>query len=93
MPAGGYFGRVLVVDATSGTSENRLLPDGVLRGCIGGSGLGTWLLWPLGAPGADLLGSAAPLASNVGSLGGIEGLADLGRPGVRYAKEMGRRLR
>jgi aldehyde:ferredoxin oxidoreductase len=62
MPAGGYFGRVLVVDATSGTSQNRPLPDSVLRGYIGGSGLGTWLLCQLGTPGADPLGPRAPLA-------------------------------
>ena len=53
MPAGGYFGRMLVVDVTSGTSQDRPLPDRVLRGYIGGSGLGTWLLWQLGTPGAD----------------------------------------
>jgi len=62
MPAGGYFGRALVVDATSGTSRDRPLPEGVLRGYIGGSGLGTWLLWQLGPPGADPLGPCAPLA-------------------------------
>jgi aldehyde:ferredoxin oxidoreductase len=62
VPAGGYFGRVLVVDVTSGTSEQRPLPDSVLRGYIGGAGLGTWLLWQLGTPGADPLGPAAPLA-------------------------------
>jgi len=62
MPAGGYFGRVLVVDVASGTSENRPLPDGVLRGYVGGVGLGTWLLWQLGTPGADPLGPRAPLA-------------------------------
>jgi aldehyde:ferredoxin oxidoreductase len=62
MPAGGYFGRALVVDVTSGTSRIQPLPDGVLRGYIGGSGLGTWLLYQLGAPGADPLGPAAPLA-------------------------------
>jgi aldehyde:ferredoxin oxidoreductase len=62
MPAGGYFGRVLVVDVTSGTSQNRPVPDSVLRGYIGGSGLGTWLLCQLGTPGADPLGPRAPLA-------------------------------
>jgi aldehyde:ferredoxin oxidoreductase len=62
MPAGGYFGRVLVVDVTSGTSHDRELPDSVLRGYIGGSGLGTWLLCQLGTPGADPLGPRAPLA-------------------------------
>jgi aldehyde:ferredoxin oxidoreductase len=62
MPAGGYFGRALVVDVTSGTSRSQPLPDGVLRRYIGGSGLGTWLLYQLGTPGADPLGPAAPLA-------------------------------
>ena len=62
MPAGGYFGRVLVVDVTSGTSQDRPLPDSVLRAYIGGSGLGTWLLWQLGTPGANPLGPRAPLA-------------------------------
>src|ERR1700733_14395698 len=62
MPAGGYFGRVLVVDVTSGTSQVRPLPDSVLRGYIGGSGLGTWLLYKLGTPGADALDATAPLA-------------------------------
>jgi len=62
MPPGGYFGRVLVADVTSGTSQDRALPDGVLRGYIGGCGLGTWLLWQLGTAGADPLGPAAPLA-------------------------------
>jgi aldehyde:ferredoxin oxidoreductase len=62
MPAGGYFGRALVVDVTSGTSQGRPLPDSVLRGYIGGSGLGTWLLYQLGTPGADPLGPRAPLA-------------------------------
>jgi len=62
VPAGGYFGRVLVSDVTSGTSQSRPLPDSVLRGYVGGSGLGTWLLYRLGTPGADPLGPAAPLA-------------------------------
>jgi aldehyde:ferredoxin oxidoreductase len=62
MPAGGYFGRALVVDVTSGTSREQPLPDSVLRGYIGGSGLGTWLLCQLGTPGADPLGPRAPLA-------------------------------
>jgi aldehyde:ferredoxin oxidoreductase len=62
MPAGGYFGRALVVNVTSGASRSQPLPDGVLRRYIGGSGLGTWLLYQLGTPGADPLGPAAPLA-------------------------------
>jgi aldehyde:ferredoxin oxidoreductase len=62
VPPGGYFGQALVVNVTSGTSGSWPLPDRVLRGYIGGSGLGTWLLYQLGTPGADPLGPGAPLA-------------------------------
>src|ERR1700745_1119768 len=70
MPAGGYFGQGLVVDVTSGTSRTQPLPDRVLRGYIGGSGLGTWLLCQLGTAGADPLGPPAPLAVLVSPLVG-----------------------
>ena len=62
MAAGGYFGRALVVDAASGTSDALPLPEEILRAYIGGSGLGTWLLYRLGAPGTGALGAEAPLA-------------------------------
>ena len=62
MPPGGYFGRALVVDATDGSSRTLPIPDDVLRGYLGGAGLGTWLLHRLGPPGTDPLGPRAPLA-------------------------------
>jgi aldehyde:ferredoxin oxidoreductase len=62
MAPGGYFGRALVVDATDGSSRVLPLPDDVLRGYLGGAGLGTWLLHRLGPPGVDPLGPQAPLA-------------------------------
>src|SRR5215470_2610771 len=62
MPAGGYFGRALVVDAGAGTSETLELPDSVLRAYIGGAGLGAWLMHRLGPPQADPLSPQAPLA-------------------------------
>ena len=62
MTAGGYFGQALVVDAATGTSAALPLPDKVLRAYIGGSGLGAWLLYELGTPGADALDATAPLA-------------------------------
>src|SRR5215475_5284529 len=62
MPAGGYFGRALVVDVTSGTSRVLALPGDILRAYIGGAGLGTWLMHRLGPPGADPLAPKAPLA-------------------------------
>src|SRR6516165_5624525 len=62
MEVGGYFGRALVVDVTSGTSQVLPLPDDLLRAYIGGAGLGAWLLHRLGPAGADPLAPAAPLA-------------------------------
>jgi aldehyde:ferredoxin oxidoreductase len=62
MAAGGYFGQALVVDAATGTSAAMSLPDEILRAYIGGSGLGAWLLYRLGTPGAGALDATAPLA-------------------------------
>ena len=41
---GGYFGRALVVDVGTGEAERLELPEDVLRGTIGGAGLGAWLM-------------------------------------------------
>src|SRR5215472_9075703 len=62
MTAGGYFGQALVADVTAGTCQTVPLPEDVLRGYIGGAGLGVWLLHRLGPPGVDPLSPAAPLA-------------------------------
>jgi aldehyde:ferredoxin oxidoreductase len=62
VPAGGYFGRALVVDAGNGTARALPLPDGLLRAYIGGVGLGAWLMLRLGPPGVDPLAPEAPLA-------------------------------
>jgi aldehyde:ferredoxin oxidoreductase len=62
MTAGGYFGRALLVDASTGTSETLELPDDVLRAYIGGAGLGAWLMHRLAPPRADPLSAEAPLA-------------------------------
>ena len=62
MTAGGYFGRALVVDVGTGTSDVLPLPDELLRAYIGGAGLGAWLMHHLGPPGADPLAPEAPLA-------------------------------
>ncbi len=61
-PAGGYFGRALVVDLDDGGAEQLPLPDHVLRGYIGGAGLGAWLMHRLLAPGTDPLAPEAALA-------------------------------
>jgi aldehyde:ferredoxin oxidoreductase len=62
MTAGGYFGRALIVDASTGTSETLELSDEILRAYIGGAGLGAWLMYRLGPPNADPLAPEAPLA-------------------------------
>ena len=62
MSPGGYFGRALVVDASDGRAERIALPERVLRGCIGGAGLGTWLMHRLAPARVDPLGPEAPLA-------------------------------
>jgi aldehyde:ferredoxin oxidoreductase len=59
---GGYFGRALVVDASDASTEVLPLPDDVLRGYIGGAGLGAWLMHRLAPAGVDPLGDEAPLA-------------------------------
>jgi aldehyde:ferredoxin oxidoreductase len=59
---GGYFGQALVVDVGSGDAERLELPEPVLRACIGGAGLGAWLMHRLAPPGVDPLAPEAPLA-------------------------------
>jgi aldehyde:ferredoxin oxidoreductase len=61
-PPGGYFGRALVVDVSDGSAEVLELGEDVLRSCIGGAGLGAWLMHRLGPPRVDPLAPEAPLA-------------------------------
>src|SRR5215510_11182989 len=62
MAPGGYFGRALVVDAATAAAAVLPLEEEVLRGYLGGAGLGAWLMHRLAPPGADPLGARAPLA-------------------------------
>ena len=64
VPAGGYFGRALVVDVGDRAVVSAPLPlgDDVLRAYLGGVGLGTWLLHRLAPAGVDPLAPDAPLA-------------------------------
>ena len=61
-PAGGYFGRALVVDLADASAERLALPEDVLRAYIGGAGLGAWLMHRLAPPGVEPLGPDAPVA-------------------------------
>jgi aldehyde:ferredoxin oxidoreductase len=59
---GGYFGRALVVDVGDAATDVLTLPEDVLRGYIGGAGLGAWLMHRLAPVGVDPLAPEAPLA-------------------------------
>jgi aldehyde:ferredoxin oxidoreductase len=60
-PPGGYFGRALVVDVADGGAEVLELDEPVLRSCIGGAGLGAWLMHRLAPPRVDPLAPEAPI--------------------------------
>jgi len=64
MAPGGYFGCALVVDVngTAATAHGLDLDERVLRGYLGGVGLGTWLLHRLTPPEVDPFGPDAALA-------------------------------
>jgi aldehyde:ferredoxin oxidoreductase len=62
MPPGGYFGRALVIDVGDGAATPLPLEDDVLRGYLGGAGLGAWLMHRLAPPRVDPLAPEAPLA-------------------------------
>jgi len=57
----GYHGAYLRIDVTSGTAERVPLDDGVLRACIGGSGLGARLLLDEGGATTEPLAPEAPI--------------------------------
>jgi aldehyde:ferredoxin oxidoreductase len=57
----GYFGRYLRIDSRPGRTCCVPLPDGVLRGFLGGVGLGAWILAQETEAGVDSLGPEAAL--------------------------------
>ena len=57
----GYHGKALVIDLGLKTWRHVEIPESVLRGYIGGTGLAAWLLYQLCPEGADPLGSDNPL--------------------------------
>lgn len=58
---GGYHGRYLKVDVSTGRSESITIPAAILRHYIGGVGLGAWLLRRETAGQPDALAPDAPL--------------------------------
>ena len=61
MPPGGYFGKALLVDLSTGSGEPAPIEEPVLRSYIGGAGLGTWLMHRYCPAGIDPLDPRAPL--------------------------------
>lgn len=70
MPTPGYHARYLLIDLTRRETEAVALAPEVLRGFIGGSGLGTWLLHQHSSDRQDPLSPAAPLVFVFSSLVG-----------------------
>jgi aldehyde:ferredoxin oxidoreductase len=60
-PPGGYFGKVLIVDLSTGSGQTAPLEESVLRSYIGGAGLGTWLMHRYCPVGVEPLAPQAPL--------------------------------
>jgi aldehyde:ferredoxin oxidoreductase len=60
-PPGGYFGKALIVDLTTGRSSVKEIDNSVLRAFIGGAGLGAWLMHKLCPRDIDALAPEAPL--------------------------------
>src|SRR6201995_2364292 len=69
-PPGGYFGKVLIVDLSTGSGQTAPLAESVLRSYIGGAGLGTWLMHRYCPAGIDPLDPRAPLVFVVSPLVG-----------------------
>src|SRR3954466_8028942 len=61
-PSGGYFRRAVVIELADASAEVLPLDDEILRGYIGGAGLGTWLMHRLAPPGGGPPPPPAPLA-------------------------------
>jgi len=68
--AGGYMGRLLFVDLTSGTLEEETLTGEMRRDFMGGQGIGVRILYERMKPGADPLGPGNILGFVTGPLTG-----------------------
>ncbi len=61
MPPGGYFGKALLVDLSTGSGVAAAIDERVLRSYIGGAGLGAWLMHEYCPAGVEPLDPQAPL--------------------------------
>lgn len=67
---GGYAGKLLFVDLTKGTIEERELAEDLAKNFIGGYGIGVRILYDMMKPGADPLGPDNVLGFITGPLTG-----------------------
>lgn len=67
---GGYAGKLLFVDLTKGTLEEKALSEELAKNFIGGYGIGGRILYDMMKPGADPLGPDNVLAFISGPLNG-----------------------
>ena len=67
---GGYVGKLLFVDLTKGTLEEKALSEELARNFIGGYGIGARLLYDMMKPGVDPLGPDNILGFISGPLNG-----------------------
>src|SRR4030043_2182906 len=67
---GGYIGKLLFVDLTKGTLEEKTLSEELARNFIGGYGIGARILYNMMKPGVDPLGPDNILGFISGPLNG-----------------------
>ncbi|MGA2108632.1 MAG: aldehyde ferredoxin oxidoreductase N-terminal domain-containing protein, partial [Syntrophorhabdales bacterium] len=67
---GGYAGKLLFVDLTKGTLEERALSEEMAKDFVGGYGIGARVLYDMMKPGVDPLGSENVLGFISGPLNG-----------------------
>ncbi|MCC7106958.1 MAG: aldehyde ferredoxin oxidoreductase family protein [Chloroflexi bacterium] len=72
MPPTAYTGKTLEIDLTTGTHTTRELSEEVLAKFVGGTGLGAYLLWEMGAYRADSLGPDNVLIFGTGPFTGTQ---------------------
>jgi len=70
--AGAYNGKILFVDLSSNSTEEKVLPKEIYRDFIGGQGLGARILYEHMKPGADPLGPENILGFVTGPLTGTK---------------------
>ena len=68
---GGYYGKILDIDLSTGSIKEISPEEEVLRKFLGGRGLGAWYLWKRVRRGEDALGSGNVICLMTGPLTGL----------------------